>query len=205
MDTPYDKLLVLDLDETLIHTVESYGIETEFQGFEIRDGYYVNERPGVREFLERCFDRFEDVAVWTAGTRDYAMEILPRLCDVNNFAFVWGRERCTWHRNLDVNSAYVDSWRSEHWLKDISKIKRLGYAKEKILFVDDTAANFKRSYGNLVQVRPFEAIDLQDDELELLAEYLDELGPVTNVRTFDKRNWRSDVRLNRLDGAVELP
>ena len=47
-----------------------------------------------------------------------------------------------------------------------------------------------RSFGNLVEVRPFVG-DPDDRELELLERFLIELGPVANVRTIEKRGWRS--------------
>lgn len=190
MAPPYDKLLVLDLDETLIHTrgrVLPGDLEHE-PHFGIPGGYVVYRRPGVKEFLAECFEKFRDVALWTAGTRSYAYEVLPHLCDPNDFTFVWGRERCTWHRVFDADVPYGTMWTEGHWLKDIRKTCRRGFQKEKILFVDDSPQNFKRSYGNYIQIRGFYG-DPQDRELERLSNYLNTLGPVPNVRTIDKRGW----------------
>lgn len=206
MDRPYDKLLVLDLDETLVHTLMpcEVGPMNHDPHFEIPGGCEVYARPGVREFLASCFEKFRDVAVWTAGTRTYAFEVLPHLCDPDNFTFVWGRERCTWHRSFDIPPYGSASYSDGHWLKDIRKVRRQGFRKEKTLFVDDTAMNFKRSYGNLIHVRGFYG-DPADNELEILETYLDTLGPVPNVRTIDKRNWRAlRVSHDRGEGSVEL-
>lgn len=192
MERPFDKLLVLDLDETLVHTVAEFELDHRHGDphFEIPGGYVVFERPGVRDFLASCFEKFREVSLWTAGTRDYALEVLPNLCDPSEFSFIWGRDRCTWHRTFDeLDDSYTTGWSDGAWLKDIRKLRRRGYRKEEILFVDDTAKNFKRSYGNLVHVRGFYG-DPTDNELELLDDYLDELGPVPNVRVIDKRFWR---------------
>ena len=191
MDRPYDKLLVLDLDETLIHTVRGFelGEVGHDPHFGIPGGYVVYRRPGVQEFLDQCFEKFREVALWTAGTRPYAFEVLPHLCDPSNFAFVWGREKCTWHRSFDEPPYGSASYNDGHWLKDIRKLQRKGYAKEEVLFVDDTAQNFKRSYGNYIPIRKFLG-DPADRELERLGAYLDTLGPVPNVRTIEKRHWQ---------------
>ena len=185
MDAPFDKLLVLDLDETLIHTrVPGEEVYPDRPAdFWLDDGYYfVYRRPGVENFLSWCFDNFREVALWTAGTRNYAMEVLPHLCDVNDFSFVWVRERCTYLRDMN-------SWGYEY-LKDLKKLRRKGYDIRKILAVDDTPAKFQRSYGNYIRVWPFEGNCPEDDnELEILQEYLAELGPVPNVRTVEKRFW----------------
>lgn len=59
-------IVVLDLDETLVHSLPP-------------DHQVVVERPHVREFLRRAAEAFVEVAVFTAGTREYAEPILDRL------------------------------------------------------------------------------------------------------------------------------
>ena len=193
MEGRYDKLLVLDLDETLIHTVELRD-ETAYADrdpdFFLGDGLATYERPGVREFLASCFVKFQAVGLWTAGTLPYALELLPHLCDVNDFAFVWGRERCTWRRMIDKDMYEGREWTDEYWIKDIRKLRKFGFSNSQILCVDDSPEKFERSYGNYVYVRPFEG-DPEDAELEMLGRYLDELGPVPNVRSVEKRRWRT--------------
>ncbi|KAI8982342.1 HAD-like domain-containing protein, partial [Mycotypha africana] len=72
--------LVLDLDETLIHTYRSKtadngsGIEADYMVF-AENGYSCllagKLRPGVFEFLSWAAKSFE-IVVWTAGREDYA-------------------------------------------------------------------------------------------------------------------------------------
>lgn len=175
----FAKLLVLDLDETLVHaTEEPLARPADFDV----GPYAVYERPHARPFLEQVLARFAAVGVWTASTRSYAMPVLARLVDPDRFAFVWCRDRCTLHVDWDTREA--------EYLKDIRKLTRRGHRREAILFVDDTPAKLARSYGNLVAVRPYLG-DAQDEELTLLAAYLDELGPIPNVRTIEKRGWRA--------------
>ena len=73
------KLLILDLDETLIYaTEEKLEREPDF----IVGQYFIYKRPFVSEFLEFCFENFE-VAAWTSSTRNYAVEIIEKAFDSN--------------------------------------------------------------------------------------------------------------------------
>jgi len=65
------KLLVLDLDETLIYATDQPLSVPE--GFRVGP-YYVYLRPHLRRFLESCAVHF-DIAVWTASSVDYAAAV----------------------------------------------------------------------------------------------------------------------------------
>jgi len=182
MAPPFDKLLVLDLDETLVHS--RYSGEQERP--ERAPDHYLDdivtwERPGVRAFMDWCLDTFAGVGVWTVGSRSYADELLPLICDTDRLAFVYARDRCTRKRNFET-------W-EEYWIKDIQKLRKFGFPKSKILCVDDSPEKFERSYGNYVPVMPYEG-DPEDRELEQLTRYLEMLGPVSDVRSIEKRWWR---------------
>jgi RNA polymerase II subunit A small phosphatase-like protein len=174
----FEKLLVLDLDETLVHATEEPLVRPPDFGV---GPYAIYERPHVRPFLAHVLERFAAVAVWTASTRSYAIPVLSRLVGTECFAFVWCRDRCTRHIDWET--------REGEYLKDIRKLTRRGYRREAILFVDDTPAKLARSYGNLVTVQSWVGEE-HDDELLHLAAYLDSLGPLPNVRTLEKRGWR---------------
>lgn len=65
------KLLILDLDETLIHAVEQPLERTaDFK----TDFYYVYKRPFVNEFLEFCFQTFK-VGVWITAGEYFARDV----------------------------------------------------------------------------------------------------------------------------------
>lgn len=170
-------LLVLDLDETLVSAEEELrGIPGEVAFAE----HYVVPRPGLASFLRDVRAKF-DVGIWTASTAEYAEPIVHHFVG-DPLVFLWDRARCTLHS--DINT------REWVYLKDIKKLVRAGYAKERILIVDDTPAKIARSYGNYVHIAPFEG-DLADEGLKFLASYLVSIAATTNMRTLDKRGWRS--------------
>jgi RNA polymerase II subunit A small phosphatase-like protein len=172
-------LLILDLDETLMHASEApLGRPHDFLVAE----YYVYKRPHVHDFLAFCRAHFA-VAVWTSSTADYAVDVVRELFG-NDYPleFVWARDRCT--------PRYRPETGTSDWEKNLQKVRRRGYALERVIAVDDSPQKLVRSYGNLVRVRPFEG-DPADGELPELARYLLRLRDVPNVRAVEKRNWRS--------------
>ena len=176
------KLLILDLDETLIYATERcLDRKPDFLVGE----YFVYKRPYLDTFLQTCFDRF-DVAVWTSSTSDYATEVVTEIFTApQDLVFVWARDRCT--RGFDPE------FYEYYYRKTLKKVKRRkGYALESIIAVDDTPQKWYQSYSNLVRVQPFEG-DESDNELLQLPIYLERLSMVENVRSIEKRGWRSKI------------
>ena len=108
---------------------------------------HVYLRPHLRPFLEFCGDRF-DLAVWTASSSDYAHAVVTQVFgSLERLRFVWSRTRCTIRYDHDAQSQY--------WVKDLKKIRRIGYALERVIVIDDTAKKHEPNYGTLVRVYPF--------------------------------------------------
>jgi TFIIF-interacting CTD phosphatase-like protein len=172
------KLLVLDLDETLVYATDKRLSTPE--AFKV-GSYYAYLRPYLQPFLEFCAVRFE-IAVWTASSPDYADAVATQLFgSLERLRFLWSRARCTIRYDRETQERY--------WVKDLKKIRRIGYGLEQVIVIDDTAKKHERNYGNLIRVRPFEG-QLDDDELLQLARYLETLADVDDVRLVDKRGWR---------------
>jgi len=171
-------LLILDLDETLIHgTEEPLAIPADF-----RVGpFYIHERPYVREFLSFCRAHFH-LAVWSTGSEDYVRDVLDELTDGSNpFEFIWGRNRCTLKREAYDGELC--------WLKDLKKVRKLGWPLEQVLMLEDTPANLARHYGNVIRIDAFEGA-ADDTELLQLQPFLLKLATVANVRCIEKRGWK---------------
>jgi TFIIF-interacting CTD phosphatase-like protein len=170
-------LLILDLDETLIYaTEEPLGRSHDFT----IGPYSVYRRPFLSEFLTSCSACFR-LAVWSSASDDYVHTIVETIMPPGiEIAFVWGRNRCV--RRYDPE-LYED-----YFVKDLKKVKRLGYCLDQVLIADDTPRKFERHYGNAVKVPPFFG-DPDDDTLPRLASYLTSISHTTNVRSLEKRDW----------------
>ena len=170
--SPARKLLVIDLDETLIH-----GCPEAVGGDFLAAGIPVFIRPGARDFLIKMAD-FYEIAVWTSATSDYAADIVRELFS-SPPQFVWCRERCV--RRLNPETLEVE------FVKDLKKLRRLGWDLASVIVVDDSPEKLSRNYGNLVRVQPYAGG--MDDVLELLAGYLAKLSEEQDVRRIEKRGW----------------
>ncbi len=77
----------------------------------------------------------------TPATESYAAPIVRSIFPPDlPLAFFWTRERCTWRRNLETQQ--------EYWLKNLRKVKRLGYDLDRVLMVDDEDHKLERNSGN---------------------------------------------------------
>ena len=155
------KLLILDIDETLIYAAEaSLPRQADF----LLEQYHIYKRPFLNVFLKNCLDWFE-VAVWTSSTPSYASAIVSAIFEnPKTLSFVWASDRCTVACDME--------WLEYYNRKNLKKVKRKGYRLESIIAVDDTPQKWDLSYGNLVRVNPFEGEET-DDELKYLLLYLD--------------------------------
>ncbi|MEM1007640.1 MAG: HAD family hydrolase [Myxococcota bacterium] len=171
------KLLILDLDETLIFAQETeHSTHSDFQC----GHYHVQKRPHLDSFLTFCRKHFE-VAVWTSSNASYATCIVQNIFPEGYpLSFVWSRSKCT--TKFDE-----ETWKTAY-IKDLKKVKRLGYLLEQILIIDDSPKKLQRNYGNLIRIKPFEG-DSRDDQLFALIGYLQQLRSVENVREIEKRGW----------------
>lgn len=178
------RLLILDLDETLIHATEQLlGRAADFR----LEHYHVYCRPYVNSFLQKMAEIY-DLAVWSSATQDYVAGIVARIMPEGiEPKFTWGRGQCT--------RRYDPEWREDYYRKDLRKVKRLGYDLDDTLIVDDTPQKVEQHYGNAVYVREY-CGHPEDDELVHLAIYLRSIADVDGLRHLEKRGWRQDARKN---------
>jgi carboxy-terminal domain RNA polymerase II polypeptide A small phosphatase len=188
MNTSPRKLLVLDLDETLVHATET---ELEYSADFSVGPYFVYKRPHLEQFLSAVLASF-DVGVWTSSGEGYASQVIERLFEAGSLKFVWSSRRCTTARDWTTGE-YTS-------IKNLSKLKKHGYPLESIIAVDDTPSKHVRNYGNLITVREFVG-DRADAELPMLERYLQALLPSENVRSIEKRRWREQVTPSEADPA----
>jgi len=154
--------LVLDLDETLIHTTCSKGpTECDFSVKVNRIGgagqytAYVKKRPGVDDFLREVSKHFE-VIIFTASRSNYAGPVIARLEEDAGVTFSqrFYRESCT----------YLD----EIYYKDLTK---LGCSLRDAILVDNSPQAAGLQPANYVPVTSWYD-SKRDNELKLLRENL---------------------------------
>lgn len=170
-------LLILDLDETLFHARE---VPLErIADFKI-GSYHAYKRPELSYFLEKTTALFE-LAVWTSATADYARIAVDYLFpEPNKLCFLWSRDRCVRRFNPETYQ--------EYWIKDLKKVKNVGYNLEQVLALDDSPEKLERNYGNWVPIKPFFG-DEADKELLRVLPFLEDLTHEPNVRHIEKRYW----------------
>lgn len=172
------QLLILDLDETLVYSVE----RPLDRDCDLQVGpYFVYKRPFLTEFLAAVSEWFE-VAVWSSASSPYVQAIVEQLfVEPTMLRFVWSRERCTQRLHAELRNYY--------WIKNLKKVKRLGFPLERVLMIDDSVEKLEQQYGNHLRLRPFLG-QIEDQELRDVLPFLGWLRGIDNLRSVEKRNWR---------------
>ncbi|KAF3777279.1 CTD small phosphatase-like protein [Nymphaea thermarum] len=165
---PDRKTVVLDLDETLVHSTSDQPPEKyDFVVRPVIDGapltFYVVKRPGVDRLLEEIGKDYE-IVVFTAGLMEYASLVLDQLDS----------------RGLISHRLYRDSCKEVEGrlVKDLS---RLGRDLGRVVIVDDNPNSYLLHPENAIPVSPF-IDDLADGELGRLGEFFDIAGQFDDMR-----------------------
>ena len=122
------KCLVLDLDETLVHSSfravpnPDYILPVDIEG--TTHSVFVCKRPGCDEFLRRCGELYE-VVIFTASLSKYADPLLDLLDTSNVIRARLFREACVYHEGTFV--------------KDLSL---LGRDPTDVIIVDNSPASY---------------------------------------------------------------
>jgi RNA polymerase II subunit A small phosphatase-like protein len=122
------KCLVLDLDETLVHSsfqpvTCSFSVPIVLEG--IQHEVYVMKRPFVDEFLAECAKTFE-LVIFTASLSEYANPVIDKLDTVGLIKHRLFRDSCVLHEG----QAYV---------KDLS---RLGRKLKDCIIIDNSPLSY---------------------------------------------------------------
>ena len=164
------KTLVLDLDETLVHSQfmtfscpSDVVIQIEIEN-EIHD-IHVMVRPGVKEFLEKM-EKYFEIVIFTASVSKYADPLLDIIDKKGLCPFRLFREHCSL-----INTTFV---------KDL---KRLGRDLKSIIIVDNSPLSYSLHPQNGIPILTwFE--DKSDRELFEIMPVLEFLSIVPDVREF---------------------
>jgi RNA polymerase II subunit A small phosphatase-like protein len=176
--------LVLDLDETLVHSsfkpIENPDIilpvEIEGSICEI----FILVRPGVSNFLKRMHKHYE-VVVFTASLSKYADPLVDILDPEKICSYKLFREHCTW-----MSNAYV---------KDMT---RLGRPMTDIIIVDNSPVAYMLQPENAMPIISWYD-DPSDRQLTRIASILERLAYEPDVR----KVIRKIIANNEIDPRAE--
>ena len=178
MENIVKKLLILDLDETIIYaTPKPLLIQEDFKF----DKYYIYKRPLLKWFLVEISRHF-DVGIWSSADDTYVSNIVNLIKPEElKLEITWGRSRCSYRRDMELDEYIYE--------KRLDKLKKRGYRLEDLIIVYDTPEKSRTNYGNAIYIKEFLG-EPNDEELKFLYEYLITLKNIQNIRTIEKRYWR---------------
>ena len=166
------KTLILDLDETLVHS--------SFTPFENNDiilnvdfdgtiyNIYVLVRPGAENFLKNIAKYYE-VIIFTASLSNYASPLLDILDSENNIKYRLYRDHCTF-----INGIYI---------KDLKKLNR---NLKDLIIVDNSPLAYAFDIDNGLPIKTWYE-DKDDIELNKITTLLEFLSKTKDVRKYIKK------------------
>uniref|UniRef100_A0A0A9BMY8 FCP1 homology domain-containing protein n=1 Tax=Arundo donax TaxID=35708 RepID=A0A0A9BMY8_ARUDO len=167
--------LVLDLDETLVHSTLEHVEDADFTfpvHFNFREHtIYVRCRPYLKDFLERVASMFETI-IFTASQSIYAEQLLNVLDP---------KRKLFRHRVYRESCVYVEG----NYLKDLTV---LGRDLTRVMIVDNSPQAFGFQLDNGIPIEGW-FDDPNDKELLKLLPFLESLVGVEDVRPFIARKF----------------
>ena len=169
----HKKTLILDLDETLVHSgfnmfpghpdqiIITVSIENKIHNV------YVLVRPGAEEFLEKMSKLYE-VVIFTASLSKYAGPLLDKLDKKKFCSYRLFREHCT-----IINNGFV---------KDL---KKLGRDMKDVIIIDNNPVSYSLNVENGFPIKSW-LDDINDRELIKIIPVLEFLSKVKDVREYIK-------------------
>lgn len=157
-----NKLILLDLDNTLICAEDLASVKDEskmvkarekFRTVRMEDYYDIFERPHLQEFLDYLFKHF-NVGIWTASSKDYAIFVVKNFITQPENKIRLDRKiqifLCSHHCN--VSKKYFKGVTKD--LKLISDRWNIKSFKD-IMLVDDLEVLAEHQPNNVIAIKPF--------------------------------------------------
>ena len=165
------KTLILDLDETLVHSSftpfekSDIVLDVNFEG--IMYNIYVLVRPDAELFI-KSVAKFFEVVIFTASISKYASQLLDILDKEKNIKYRLYRDHCTY-----INGIYI---------KELKKCNR---SLKDLIIVDNSPIAYTFDSDNGLPIETW-TDDPDDRELMKLLPILEFLSKVKDVRVFTK-------------------
>ena len=171
------KTLILDLDETLVHSSftpfenNDIVLNVDFDGM-IYD-IYVLVRPGAEYFIKNI-SKYYELVIFTASLSNYASPLLDILDKEDNIKYRLYRENCTF-----MNGIYI---------KDLKKLNR---NLKDLVIVDNSPLAYTLDIDNGLPIKTWyeDKNDIELFKISGILEFLSKTGDVRNyIRKFVKQN-----------------
>ncbi len=160
---PQKTVLVLDLDETLIHTVPKGTLlsRTGTPHYYLWDGSIGFIRPGLKEFLNYVQRSFTHVGIWTAADARYASYIVEHVLKPLGFRpkFILAAHHC---EIVPYNGVFIRI-KPLRTLWSRAEYSWLGATPDNTVVVDDRPETASANSGNLFQIPQFSLFSLAYD------------------------------------------
>ena len=166
------KTLILDLDETLVHSSfvpfenNDIVLNVEFEGMIYN--IYVLIRPGAIDFIKKVAKLYE-VIIFTASISKYALPLIDILDSDKNIQYKLTREHCTF-----LNGIYI------------KELKKLNRDLNDLIILDNSPLAYSFDIDNGLPIKAWYE-DKNDNELDKVYFILEFLSKVKDARNFIKR------------------
>lgn len=172
-------ILIIDIDETLIHSRKGVSPSSLLINNDIKStdlfnvfNYTVQKRPYLDFFLSKVLnDEYYEVGIWSAGSYDYVHAIVDKIIpDKRNLKFIMTSDDCNEMRDKPLSKV-----RDLVHNIDCRNIDICPYGRtvHDFLIIDDRDKVTGHDELNHLQILEFEG-DPLDDELLRLWNYLDQ-------------------------------
>jgi len=157
--------IVLDLDETLIHTTvfpqanQSLAIDS---GGKDSIPFFVSLRPNVKELITELGHLYE-IVIFSSAPKHYVDQIVKEIDPNHCIQHVLYKESC-----ITIGGCLV---------KDLSKLNR---ELSRIIIIDDSSISFMLQPYNAIQIPPWNGDD-NDKEIRTILDFLIENAGVESV------------------------
>mgnify|MGYP001626816034 CR=1 FL=1 len=181
-----DKLLIFDMDETLVAAKFEGHIPTGFEPtfkFPFKDTEIsVRLRPYVQDVLEKL-NQWYEIVVFTAGEQEYADCILDYI-DPNRTIF---KKRLYRQDCIQLDNFFI---------KDLDII--LDREREHMCIVDNSILSFAFDLDNGVPINSYIGNEEDDRELLFLYSFLEDAATSADIRT----NIKESFKLTHLQSSI---
>ena len=171
-----DKVIILDLDMTLVYTSASFwpGYNARFQVTLVRNcqtrkvPLYVSFRPHLFEFLEKIYNCGYSPILWTHGAREYAEQVLD---------FIEQRERKSKKNTFKFEMRFYRNDCEENGQKDISK---LPISAKNIVILDDQQNMFGKYSNRVINIAQYNG-SRDDSELVRIGKLIEQIASAESI------------------------